>query len=499
MDFEEILKLRQDYPIYSGGKDALLDAILDGTYKHDYALLTMSIISKNTQELLKNRYIDMIIQIPSPFNWVGINFIIIHFKNSKPDKLLTGIFKGKVCKNNHNKKPPCDGKWYTFEEKTEDFNNYIECINSFLENKTINRTDLTINDFSVFDMNNLNPLYYTEQAVKVRNELQESDYKLLRDISEIISIPTDKNIEAKYIDSKNFKYDLDYDELPTGKISRAIKLIKGDIIVLLVGEQPKFYLYNKDFKDVYIKAGNYCVIRVKEKKITNYIVNYLNDEKARMYFATTKKGIYIPVLKKGDLGELKVIIPTQEMINNADLFMEYTMNPQKLSTDNINQLLRNACDIDYKNESQKMIDEDILSAISKMKNEVIREIISDDLKEVEICFNHKAYKSAVILCGSILEAVLLDWISIYENTEDILEAARGEDGRDLELSKIIYKLKEVVKPYWYEASKANKIRKTRNMVHPKECIRNNIKITSEECKEIIDDLNDIIESKENRS
>ena len=146
-----------------------------------------------------------------------------------------------------------------------------------------------------------------------------------------------------------------------------------------------------------------------------------------------------------------------------------------------------------------MIGEDILSAISKMKNKAIRELINDDLNEVEVCFDNKAYKSAIILCGSILEAVLLDWLSEYENTDDILNVAKGEDGRDLELSKIIYKLKELVRPYWYESSKAHEIRKTRNMVHPKECIKNNTKVSVDECRKIINDLNDIIESKESRS
>ena len=33
------------------------------------------------------------------------------------------------------------------------------------------------------------------------------------------------------------------------------------------------------------------------------------------------------------------------------------------------------------------------------------------LKELNICFKNKAYKAALILAGSILEAVLIDWLS----------------------------------------------------------------------------------------
>lgn len=498
MNFEKILEYRQKYPIINGSKDKLFNAIIDGTYNYDFVLLTMGIISKNAEILFKDRYTDMIIQIPSPFAWVGIDFILLHFTNTKPVELLTGIFRGKVGER-QKKRPPFDGNWYVLENKTEDFTDFLNNIDLFLHNKKVERNDLTVNDYSIFDIDNLNPFYYTKQAIKIRNELQESDYKLLKDIAELVSVPTDKDIEGKFIDSKHFEYPLVYDKLPVAKLTRAIRLIKGDIIGLLVGDQPKFYLYNNDFKDVFIKAGNYCIIRVKNKKNNNYLVTYLNDEKARLYFASTKRGMYIPTLTKSDFGELKVIIPSDEMIKNADESMEYTMNSKKLSPYEINELIRNSYKADYKNESQKMINEDIMSAISKMKNKAIREVINDDLNEVEICFDKKAYKAAIILCGSILEAVLLDWLSEYENTEDILDVAKSEDGRDLELSKIIYKLKELVRPYWYESSKAHEIRKTRNMVHPKECIKNNTKVSVDECRKIINDLNDIIESKESRS
>lgn len=498
MDFNKVLEYREKYPIFSGTKDALYDAIIDGSYKFDYALLTIGMISKNANELFKDRFIDTLIQIPSPFAWVGINFILLHFNDKEPRKLLTGIYKGKVCEKQA-KKSPREGNWHAVGKFTEDFDDFLDNINKFNKNEAINRVDLNVNDYSIFDINNLNPMFYTDQAIKIRKELKESDYKLLKEIADIISNSTDKDIEARYLDSKHFEYPLKTELLPKDRLSMATKLEKGDIVGLLVGEHPKFYLYSNDDKNVYIKVGNYCIIRTKDKSMTNYLVSYLNDEKARMYFSYTKKGTAIPILTKSDLCELRVIIPTTDMIKNADKVMEYSMNTKKLSPYEINELIRKSYKSDFKNESQKMINEDILSAISKMKNKTIRELINDDLNEVKVCFDNKAYKSAIILCGSILEAVLLDWLSEYENTDDILNVAKGEDGRDLELSKIIYKLKELVRPYWYESSKAHEIRKTRNMVHPKECIKNNIKVSIEECRKIMNDLNDIIESKESRS
>ena len=495
----EMINNRRKYPIMSGSKDLMIEAIINKEYTSDFALIPPSIAQKNSDKLIQHKYMDVIIQISSPFRGTEINFYIIHFTKEKPKRMLTGIFHGLVCEKTY-KFSISDWK-NSLEltgDYTEDFNDLIDDIKLFLENKEIKREDLDINNYAEFDIKYLNPLYYTNQAKKIREELQEKDYVLLNEVADIISTPTDKDIEAKYIDSKKFAYPLVYSSLEKTKIKKATKLMKGDIICLLIGEVPKFYLYNENYNDIYIKSGNYCLIRCKEEKYRAYLVNYLNDEKARLYFATAKKGCYIPNLSKKDLMNFKIIIPTEEMLKIAKETQNYLMNQKKLSPFEINELIRSNYNNKVKNESQKMINNDLIVLASNIKIKLLKKLINDDLNEVNICFKNGAYKSAIILCGSILEAVLLDWLSEYENTEDIFDIAKDENGRDMELVKIINRLKKTVKPYWYEASKAHEIRRTRNMVHPKECIKNNRKVTYEECEKIIEDLKAILESKEKR-
>lgn len=495
----EMINNRRKYPIMSGNSDLMVEAIINGEYKSDFALMPPSVAQKNIDKLNNYKFIDIVIQIPSPFRGTGIDFYIIHFKKDKPKKLLTGIFRGLVCEREY-KRSALD--WETSLQLTgnftEDFTDLVNNVILFLENKDIKREDLDINNYKEFDTYYLNPLYYTKQAIKIRNELKDQDYVLLNEVADIIATPTDKDIEAKYIDSKKFSYPLVYSSLEKTKIKKATNIIKGDIICLLIGDVPKFYLYNEDYKDIYIKTGNYCILRCKEEKYRSYLVNYLNDEKARLYFATVKKGCYIPNLSKNDLMRLKVIIPTQEMLEIAEKTQEYTMNQKKLSPFEVNELIRSSYSYQVKNESQKMINHDLVSKMSTLKIEALRKIINADLDEVNICFENGAYKSAIILCGSILEAVLLDWLSEYENTDEVSDIGVDRNGRDMGLAKIIARLREIIKPEWYESKKAHEIRETRNMVHPKECIRNNKKVTVEECEKIIEDLKDILESKEKR-
>lgn len=499
MDINKVIELREKYSIKNVREDLLIEKILKDEYEYDYAIIPLGILFKNVTAILENRYIDMFIQMPSFFCNTNINFILVHFSNNKPNNLLTGIFEGEIYENIKKEK---DYKTSSFKkingDITEDFQAFLNDINNYLQNKKIVRNDLNTFEYSMFSKNNLNPLYYTKQAINIRKELENSDYKYLYELVDIITIPNEKNIIATYIDSKNFTYPLKYKDLKKTKINRAIKVEKGDIIGLLVGKEPKFYLYNENFENVYIKAGNYCILRCKNEKYRAYMVNYLNDEKARYYFSSTVHGVCIPILTKSDLKDLKIILPTEDMLKIADESQAYIMNQKMLTTYEINELIRESYKIQYTKESQKMISDDIINMISSMKIKVLKELINDDLNEVDVCFKNGAYKSAIILCGSILEAVLLDWLSEYENTTDISNLAIGEDGRDLELSKIIYKLKNIIKPYWYEANKAHEIRKTRNMVHPKECIKNNKKVTKIECEKIINDLMDILESKERK-
>ena len=48
----------------------------------------------------------------------------------------------------------------------------------------------------------------------------------------------------------------------------------------------------------------------------------------------------------------------------------------------------------------------------KAHNEAqLRSFLTGDLKELNVCFKNGAYKATLMLAGSILEAVLIDWLS----------------------------------------------------------------------------------------
>lgn len=61
----------------------------------------------------------------------------------------------------------------------------------------------------------------------------------------------------------------------------------------------------------------------------------------------------------------------------------------------------------------------------------------------------------MILCGSILETILLDWLSELENTNYFVD----DDNMHINLYGVIRRLKEIYNPSWNsEANAAHDIR-----------------------------------------
>ena len=127
------------------------------------------------------------------------------------------------------------------------------------------------------------------------------------------------------------------------------------------------------------------------------------------------------------------------------------------------------------------------------------------MKELDICYSNKAYKATLIMAGSILEAFLLDWLSEKDGINYFVQDyivtetnARGQIRSEKKdnLCAYIDQIEEIEHPDWMESSeKAHFIRKNRNSVHAKVCIREELEINDELCKKVISYLNDIIKTR----
>ena len=113
---------------------------------------------------------------------------------------------------------------------------------------------------------------------------------------------------------------------------------------------------------------------------------------------------------------------------------------------------------------------------------MIQKLLSDDAKELISCLEVGAYKACMILCGSILETILLDWLSELENTNYFVD----DDNMHINLYGVIRRLKEIYNPSWNsEANAAHDIRLKRNLVHPVKFVVENPTVNRDTCLQVL--------------
>ena len=159
----------------------------------------------------------------------------------------------------------------------------------------------------------------------------------------------------------------------------------------------------------------------------------------------------------------------------------------------INEIIRGDYSIDKAEKPlQSMLLEELLCNIKMEKKELIQNVITTDSTEMKECLCVGAFKACLILCGSILEAVLLDWLSEIEDTNYFVDDVNLQ----IDLTGVIERLKNVFYPNWNnEANKAHEIRLMRNLIHPVKCVVKQTEINEEVCLQILEKLQDILTSR----
>lgn len=130
----------------------------------------------------------------------------------------------------------------------------------------------------------------------------------------------------------------------------------------------------------------------------------------------------------------------------------------------------------------------------------LRTLLMSDMQELNACYKAKAYKATLILAGSILEAVLIDWLSEIKGKDFFSEEFMVKDRytnkiKRADLIDYINEIKYIKRPDWaVQAQEAHSIRKKRNLVHAKLCI-NNDEINETVCRQVIEYLQNILRTR----
>lgn len=281
------------------------------------------------------------------------------------------------------------------------------------------------------------------------------------------------------------------------------------------------YLVDEELKEELHLSPNFYIIRPKNIS-AHYLFMYLQSETAKIVLQSLAMGSVLSRVRMIDMLNLPVIMSTLSPIEYYQTFKLKYYKPTDIAEySRANRLLAYATKFKTSTEKKKESVENILGeewaqSIHVCKTEVMQEFIESDINELNTCFRGKAYKATLILAGSILEAVLIDWLTEikgvnYFDKPYILSkeqwdkrnncVKRDRNGnvmyynKEAGLADYIDEIKELARPAWMKSDEAHKIRKKRNLVHAKLCMSDTTEINEQTCREVIQYLKNVIETR----
>lgn len=327
----------------------------------------------------------------------------------------------------------------------------------------------------------LNVALYVDPIMDI---MKSEDLADLLDYVDVFYPNMRRTRNGKVFKPKDMKYPIDYENMDVQEGS-SVEVHEGDIIFRLSGNCKAFYVNSEPNETVLLlKGSQYCIFRMKNdiKNVSaKYICMYLNSQTIRKIMSIYSDGLLFQRLSRADIESFKIIKPHKDVEYYAAMF-NYQISPHNSSKELLD--ITNNYEND-KNIESLFIIEQIQKLWGNRQNE-LQEVFNSDLTEVQNCIRAKAYKSALIMCGAILEAFLVDWLNEKDPKGDWLSAHDNDKTGKYNLCNYINQIKEIQKPRWIDpAKKAHIIREKRNLVHATLCLNSQQTIDNNLCLEVL--------------
>lgn len=446
------------------------------------------------REIRKNFNIGAMFQLRNIYNESFIDMVLVQFTKKSVSNVKVALYFEK----NSTKKEPKANANLTLIEISPEYLNYIRCLEQwingsykYVENDRYEMSNIPINEI-VEDK--CYPTYFTSEAIKVRKYLADNKTKTvpLTDIAEIVA-PSNVNGAVKCVSARNCKYPFDIENIETTNLKFAIELQKGDIILSRFGEH-KAFLIPEDVSGVYVQSDTYLVIRLKKGIYSfcpEYLWLFLQSNIAKAIFDSSKLGLVVSRLSTKDVESFPIVVPMEPLasyIEKARVLTTFGISSETYST--IKQSFKQEDSI------EDVLNAELIESIKVHNKNELSLMLKDDVRELNVCYRNKAYKAAIILAGSILEAVLIDWLSEIKGINYFEKEYHGENNKikNAVLKDYIDAIGVLKVPEWMEKEKANVIRSRRNLVHAKLCVKTN-DVNEATCKQVIDYLIEILKTR----
>lgn len=493
LNIEKLLKDRMEYPLLPN-EDKLLHFITNIKEDTFYFISIDKHIKKLSYQT--NYHISALFDLANPFGNTDIRFCLVKMTKNISEHIKTSVYDNKLSMGRIDRETWKYPQWKLKENISTSYQSYLQALEQWENNEELpkNTKDYSFNviDLKNFNKDILNPYFYTKSLETLKKNLHKEKTINLTEIATIIRPKKKLTNKGKVLTAKDFKYPIDYKSIIV-KDATDIELRKGDIIIKGIGEFKSFLINEHPLEKIYAGSNDFIVRVTDEKYAPEYLQMCFNSETYQNLMRTLSVGTAIPFYNMKTISELKIIVPVNDKNYYISLF-NYQLSPLENKDGYRNLLLNKPKLKDFETTFQL----EQIRKLSNNYNQQVQEVFDNDMKEVEACFNAKAYKATLILCGSVLEAFLLDWLNELQPEEKWLEKDWIYDKKNKKdvhvgLNDYINKINKIKKPNWMnEAGKAHEIQKQRNLVHAKLCLKDDLSINKELCKKVISYLHEVI-------
>lgn len=485
--------------------------VINSDDEEQFIITEVASIIKNSifEKLVKKYYVSEIFDLSNCYLGTHIidqHFMFIHLVRNPINKFKVSLYSNSAHSFRDDVEP-CENRIPCIP--TEYRMNYLDYLNEldkWIEQDIIPENKKLLCEFRCLEYSNLYkdiiyPNFYSEYNDKIRAILKNENLLRLEDVADII--------ESTFINEKGedcvrmlrynkfpfYPFDID-SQTEFSRHKTSLVLQKGDIIkhgdnYFLMNVTPEYNIY---------VPHSWNVIRPKNIN-PEYLYVYLTSIIGRkMYSALCEVKLTNRENSKAQIipfNKFFVVVPKKEDRFYIDEFNRI-INPYNKYYD----------DSDYIDDDPfaNILKQSCLQYIRNRNNQLLVKQIEEDFNELYICYRNKAYKSALIMTGAILEAFVLDWLSeiyktdYFEENENVMIFRKRDKALELTVTKdlkdYIDLIKQTNQPNWDdEYNKANAIRQQRNLVHTKVCLKKSVNINAELCLKMINYLKDVVQSR----
>ena len=414
----------------------------------------------------------------------SIDFSVLFVQRVEPNNVSFGVFNGRTFAT-HPRRSRQDGSLGEMPPISESYRQFITSIEQLIETGILPQAQNDFRFYQVDAMNfddvQLNARFYDPDLTENEERIRSEKWVLLEEIADVL-VPKPLNVPARLLTLKSFAYPFP-EKLPLSDKSTNIILRQGDIVASATDIHQAFLVTISPGDDVRPSHHMY-VIRPRSDIVTPYyLFLYLKSDTARKYAMRYEKGTVLRRISAETLRSFPIVLPALSTQKQSfQLFERLFLRKGDDPIAEINQFLFAPQRLPQKSIQREFILE-VIDNLQQSKRELISKLLMADFDEVEKCLGVHAHKSCLILCGSILEVVLLDWLSEIEKRDYFTSSD------DIKLAKVIERLRTLLGSAYL---KADNIRRQRNLVHPKELLKTSTEINDAVCSVVINDLKDVL-------